>query len=73
MILGLLDMDGVDLAFYKNRALYHTRFDTLEYAEGGAKALQAMIETIKSGGLGLLSAQRNSNDAHKSSVHLDGR
>lgn len=66
-------MDGLDLAFYKNRAFYHTPLDRLAYAEGGAQSLQAMIETIKFGGLGLLNADIKGNDNHKDPVYFDSK
>jgi hypothetical protein len=66
------EMEGVDLAFYKNRAYYHTRFDSIAYAEGGPRALQAMIETIRFGGLGLLNANVKANEKHNDPVYFDG-
>jgi hypothetical protein len=65
-------MDGVDLAFYKNRALYHTKFDSLTYAEGGRKSLQAMIETVRYGGLEMLDAEVTPRQGKKDPVYFDG-
>ena len=65
-------MDGVDLAFYKNRALYHTKFDSLTYAEGGRRSLQAMIEAIRHGGLEMLGAPITSREGRKDPVFFDG-
>ena len=65
-------MDGVDLAFYKNRALYHTKFDSLTYAEGGRRSLQAMIETVRFGGLEMLDAPITSRQGRKDPVYFDG-
>lgn len=65
-------MDGVDLAFYKNRALYHTKFDTLTYAEGGRRSLQAMIEATRYGGLEMLDAPATSRQGRKDPVYFDG-
>lgn len=65
-------MDGVDLAFYKNRALYHTKFDSLTYAEGGRRSLQAMIEAVRYGGLEMLNAPIARRDGRKDSVYFDG-
>ena len=64
-------MDGVDLAFYKNRALYHTKFDSLTYAEGGRRSLQAMIEAVRYGGLEMLNAPIAHRDGRKDSVYFD--
>ena len=65
-------MEGVDLAFYKNRALYHTKFDSLTYAEGGRRSLQAMIEAVRYGGLEMLNAPIAHRDGRKDSVYFDG-
>ena len=64
-------MDGVDLAFYKNRALYHTKFDSLTYAEGGRRSLQAMMEAVRYGGLEMLDAPI-SREGRKDPVYFDG-
>lgn len=68
----LLAMDGVDLAFYKNRALYHTKFDSLTYAEGGRRSLQAMIQAVRYGGLEMLEAPVTSRQGRKDPVYFDG-
>ena len=65
-------MDGVDLAFYKNRALYHTKFDTLTYAEGGRRSLQAMIKAVRFGGLEMLNAPITARHGRKDPVYFDG-
>lgn len=65
-------MDGVDLAFYKNRALYHTKFDSLTYAEGGRRSLQAMVEAVRYGGLEMLNAPTARREGRKDAVYFDG-
>src|SRR5882757_2071154 len=65
-------MDGVDLAFYKNRALYHTKFDSLTYAEGGRRSLQAMIQAVQHGGLEMLNTPVTSREGRKYPVYFDG-
>lgn len=65
-------MDGVDLAFYKNRAFYHTKFDSLAYAEGGRRSLQAMIKAVRYGGLEMLDAAVTSQQGRKDPVYFDG-
>ena len=65
-------MDGVDVAFYKNRALYHTKFDSLIYAEGGRRSLQAMIETVRYGGLEMLDVPITPEHGRKDPVFFDG-
>ena len=67
-----IEMDGVDLAFYKNRALYHTKFDSLTYAEGGRRSLQAMIEAVRYGGLKMLDASATSREGRKDPIYFDG-
>ncbi|GJE94757.1 Zn-dependent exopeptidase [Phanerochaete sordida] len=49
-------MAGIDFAFYKNRAYYHTPFDSIPGMgrDEGRKALWAMMETIRGAGLELL-------------------
>ena len=69
---ALTAMDGVDLAFYKNRALYHTKFDSLTYAEGGRRSLQAMIEAVRYGGMEMLNAPVAHREGRKDSVYFDG-
>lgn len=64
-------MDGVDLAFYKNRALYHTKFDSLTYAEGGRRSLQAMIEAVRYGGLEMLGAPATPREGRKDPIFFD--
>jgi hypothetical protein len=66
-------MDGLDLAFYKNRAFYHTPQDSLAYAEGGPRSFQAMIESIRYGGLGLLNAEYKASDPKKNPVYFEGK
>ena len=64
-------MGGVDLAFYKNRAFYHTPFDSIPGMgrDEGRKALWAMMETTQGVGLQLL----NGADAEDTSsgVYFD--
>lgn len=66
-------MDGLDLAFYKNRAFYHTPLDSLAYAQGGARSLQAMIETIRPGGMALLNSDSKGSASHKDPVYFDSK
>ncbi|KIP09032.1 hypothetical protein PHLGIDRAFT_126626 [Phlebiopsis gigantea 11061_1 CR5-6] len=59
-------MGGVDLAFYKNRAFYHTAFDSIPGMgrDEGRKSLWAMMETTQGVGLQLL----NGADAEDTSA-----
>ena len=49
-------MQGLDLAFYKGRSRYHTRYDTAPYTTGGEKSLWSMMEVAKGSGIELLNA-----------------
>lgn len=55
---AMRSMQGVDLAFYKHRAFYHTQYDSIPGAgvdgiEGAAKALWAMMEVVRGSGVAL--------------------
>ncbi|KAI0090888.1 hypothetical protein BDY19DRAFT_938120 [Irpex rosettiformis] len=49
-------MDGVDFAFYKNRAYYHTKFDSIPGMghQEARKSLWGMMETARGAGSALL-------------------
>lgn len=47
-------MQGLDLAFYKGRSRYHTKYDTVPYTSGGEKSLWSMMEVAKGSGIELL-------------------
>lgn len=47
-------MAGLDLAFYKGRSRYHTKYDAVPYTLGGKKSLWSMMEVAKGVGIGLL-------------------
>ena len=49
-------MQGLDLAFYKGRSRYHTKYDTVPYTTGGEKSLWSMMEVAKGSGIELLNA-----------------
>ena len=49
-------MQGLDLAFYKGRSSYHTRYDTVPYTKGGEKSLWSVMEVAKGSGIELLNA-----------------
>ena len=65
-------MHGIDFAFYKNRAYYHTPRDTIAGMGSGQgrKALWAMMETARGAGLSMLNDDRFNNDERKS-VYFD--
>jgi len=52
-------MQGLDLAFYKGRSRYHTRYDAIPWVEGGERALWAMMETADGAGSALLNQNEN--------------
>jgi hypothetical protein len=47
-------LEGLDLAFYRGRAKYHTRHDSIPHTEGGQRALWAMMEATRDTGRTLL-------------------
>ena len=49
-------MDGLDLAFYKGRSRYHTKYDAVPFILGGERSLWSMMETARGVGENLLSA-----------------
>ncbi|KAJ7766790.1 hypothetical protein B0H16DRAFT_1522499 [Mycena metata] len=51
-------MEGLDLAFYRGRSKYHTKYDAIPYTEGLERALWAMMEAAKSSGIALLNDDR---------------
>ncbi|KAJ7633001.1 hypothetical protein FB45DRAFT_792335 [Roridomyces roridus] len=53
-------MEGLDLAFYRGRSKYHTKFDAIPHTVGQEKALWAMLESAKVSGLSLL----NDDETH---------
>ncbi|KAI0919190.1 hypothetical protein AcW1_003359 [Taiwanofungus camphoratus] len=57
-------MSGLDFAFYKNRAYYHTPRDSIPGMgyEEGRKALWAMLETAHGAGLSLLNDDQTTGD-----------
>lgn len=53
---GAEGMAGLDLAFYRGRSMYHTRYDAVPYTVGGRRSLWSMMEAARGIGVGLLSA-----------------
>ena len=66
-------MAGIDFAFYRNRAYYHTPFDSIPgMGRGeGRKALWAMMETVRGAGLELLNGTEI-DDNGDTGVYFDG-
>ncbi|KZS99766.1 uncharacterized protein LAESUDRAFT_765215 [Laetiporus sulphureus 93-53] len=66
-------MAGLDVAFYKNRAYYHTTRDSVPgvgYGQG-RKALWAMMEVARGAGVALLNVDETSDDNGQSGVYFD--
>ncbi|KAJ7172060.1 hypothetical protein C8R46DRAFT_1084697 [Mycena filopes] len=51
-------MEGLDLAFYRGRSKYHTKYDAIPYTTAQQRALWAMMESAKSSGISLLNDDR---------------
>jgi len=65
-------MDGLDLAFYKGRSRYHTKYDAAQYTLGGEKSLWNMMETARGVGIGLLSVPFDEKRDSDGDVDLQG-
>ncbi|KDQ61200.1 hypothetical protein JAAARDRAFT_32197 [Jaapia argillacea MUCL 33604] len=63
-------MEGLDLAFYKGRSKYHTKYDDVRDVEGGRRALWAMMESVKGAGVGLLNTT-GKEEAGGDAVYFD--
>ena len=66
-------MQGLDVAFYKNRAFYHSLRDLIPgmgYGEG-KKTLWAMLETAWGAGLALLNDDATANDDHSLGIYFN--
>ena len=55
-------MEGLDVAFYKGRSRYHTKYDAVPYTNGGERSLWAMMETAQGAGDALLNMKRHKQD-----------
>ncbi|KAJ7864816.1 putative zinc metalloprotease [Mycena olivaceomarginata] len=51
-------MEGLDLAFYRGRSKYHTKYDAIPYTDAQERALWAMMESAHASGLALLNDDR---------------
>lgn len=47
-------MEGLDLAFYKGRSWYHTKYDAVQHTVGGINSLWSMMEAARGVAVGLL-------------------
>ncbi len=67
-------MEGLDIAFYKDRAVYHTPLDSIPGMGTGEarRALWAMMETVRGVGLSLLN-DNQPDDGQDPGVYFDGR
>ncbi|KAJ3515032.1 hypothetical protein NLJ89_g2018 [Agrocybe chaxingu] len=54
--------EGVDLAFYKRRCYYHTKYDSIPFLVGGKKSLWSMLESARGSALTLLNDDELHND-----------
>ncbi|TFK39821.1 hypothetical protein BDQ12DRAFT_681281 [Crucibulum laeve] len=52
------NMEGLDLAFYKGRSKYHTKYDAIPFTEGHEKSLWSMMEASRGAGLALVNDER---------------
>ncbi|KAF9476651.1 hypothetical protein BDN70DRAFT_995500 [Pholiota conissans] len=73
--VGSAGMAGLDLAFYRGRSMYHTKYDSMQYTVGGQKSLWSMMEAARGIGIGLLSEplveKVNAADFNDDAVYFD--
>ncbi|KAF9002874.1 hypothetical protein BDQ17DRAFT_1399878 [Cyathus striatus] len=63
-------MQGLDLAFYKGRSRYHTKYDAIPYTEGQERSLWAMMEAALGAARALADAGEEKKGA-AASVYFD--
>lgn len=63
-------MQGLDLAFYKGRSKYHTKYDAIPHTDGEEKSLWAMMEAARGAGLALLNDDKTHGD-DRPAVYFD--
>lgn len=66
-------LKGLDLAFYRKRSRYHTKYDSVSYLEG-RNSLWSMMETALDTGLALINmkdGQASSDDSN--AVYFDSK
>ncbi|KAF5354417.1 hypothetical protein D9758_010766 [Tetrapyrgos nigripes] len=70
---GCRPIEGMDLAFYRGRSKYHTKYDALPYVDGGKRALWAMMETTWAAGRSLAHGDSDvtSGAGNEKSVYFD--
>ncbi|KAG6891068.1 hypothetical protein C0995_014157 [Termitomyces sp. Mi166 len=62
-------MQGLDLAFYKGRSYYHTKYDAVPFLQGGTRALWSMMEALDAAGRALL--DQDNSDPSGDVVYFD--
>jgi len=63
-------MQGLDLAFYKGRSKYHTKYDAVPYTDGHQQSLWAMMEAARGAGNALLNDSKTHDpDRYVPAVH----
>ncbi|KAF7363856.1 Peptide hydrolase [Mycena sanguinolenta] len=63
-------MAGLDLAFYRGRSKYHTKYDAIPFTEAQEQALWNMMESAQGSGLSLLNDNRT-HGTGSSPVYFD--
>jgi len=65
-------MQGLDLAFYKGRSKYHTKYDAVPYTDGHQQSLWAMMEAARGAGNALLNDSKTHDpDRYVPAVYFD--
>ncbi|KAJ8488101.1 hypothetical protein ONZ45_g14086 [Pleurotus djamor] len=64
-------MQGLDLAFYKGRSKYHTKYDSIPFTDGGKKSLWSMMETARGAGIALANNDKTHSSRFDTPVYFD--
>jgi hypothetical protein len=65
-------MQGLDFTFYKERSMYHTKFDDMPYTDGHERSLWSMMEAAKGAGMALLNDSKiHDPDRYVPAVYFD--
>ena len=64
-------MQGLDLAFYKGRSKYHTKYDSIPFTDGGKKSLWSMMEAARGAGIALANNEKTHSSRFDTPVYFD--
>jgi hypothetical protein len=64
-------MEGLDLAFYKGRSKYHTKYDSIPQTDGQVRSLWSMMEAARGAGLALVNDDETHGEKGGLPVYFD--